>query len=161
MELALIAAVSGGRVIGNKGEMPWHIKEDLKRFKGLTYGHPVLMGRKTYESIIKRNGKPLPARMNIVLSMDAGFQVNHPGATVCGNINEALEIASIRDRVCYVVGGQNVYEQTIGLANRLEITEVHGEFEGDAFFPEINKEDWTETFREKKDFYSFVTYRNR
>ncbi len=158
MELVLIAAVAKNNVIGVNGKIPWHIKNDLKRFKQLTLHHPVLMGRKTYKSIVERIGKPLEGRMSLVLSRDASFRPNYANVTVCGNINDAHRIASSIDKICYVIGGQNIYEQTIDLADRLEITEIDKEFEGDAFFPEIDNKIWHETFRRKNDFYSFVTY---
>lgn len=138
MELTIIAALSKNRVIGNKGEIPWHIPEDLKRFRKLTLGHPVIMGRKTYESIIKRLGHPLDRRVNIVLSR----QEKIPEIITANSIEDAIKRASEYDNLAYVIGGQSVYEQTINLADRMELTEVRGEFEGDAFFPVIDYDEW-------------------
>ena len=148
MELILIAAISENYVIGNNGRIPWKIPEDMKRFKELTIGHAVIMGRKTYESI----GKPLPKRTNIVVTRS---DLAHEGIVVCHSIDEAIKQCTGQT---YIIGGQQIYEQTINLANKLEITKVHQQFPGDAFFPLIDENAWKEIARTDQQGYSFVTY---
>ena len=157
MEAAIIAAVADNRVIGNKGKMPWHISEDLQRFKSLTQEHPVIMGRKTFESL----GKPLGKRLNIVLTKG---QFNDSRVVICRGLSEALYFAeqnSSQDP--YIIGGESVYREAMQRdeINRLEITEVHGTYEGDSFFPEIDKDVWKEKERIKQNGYDFVTYQRK
>tara|TARA_Y100000310_G_scaffold342483_1_gene445953 strand:- start:1576 stop:2070 length:495 start_codon:yes stop_codon:yes gene_type:complete len=160
MNLILIAALAENRVIGNKGEIPWNISEDMKRFKKLTTYHPVIMGRKTYDSIYSRLGKPLPDRKNIVLTSNDCVK-RCEDVVICGSLEDALvnaEKHTFVDNNVYVIGGQSIYEQTINIADVLELTEVRGNYEGDSFFPEINRSNW-EMFvvKEMKD-YDFVRY---
>ncbi len=154
--IILIAGVAKNRVIGKNGKLPWNIPEDLNRFKSLTLNHTVLMGRKTFESILNVLGRPLPERTNIIVTRDRAYQA--PGCIVVHSIAEALMKA---DGDIFVIGGQNIYEQTIGLADMLEITEIKKDYEGDAFFPVIGSE-WKEVKREDKESgeikFSFVTY---
>jgi dihydrofolate reductase len=162
MELVLIAAVAKNRVIGNKGQIPWHIPEDLRRFKALTLNHPVIMGRVTYEDILKRLKRPLPSRQNIVLTScprpDRGIYVAH-------SIDEAVNIAESFSNQAYVIGGAKVYEAAVDLASRMELTEIDKEYEGDAFFPDFPKDDWDEKPGDKRELnglnYVFVTYQRR
>lgn len=157
MDLTLIAAVSENNVIGNKGKLPWYFPEDMKRFKRLTSGSPVIMGRKTYDSIIERIGRPLPNRWNIIISKNPNL--NNLGVTgIVPSIEQAIELAMEKKCEAYVIGGEQIYNQTIELANKLEITHVRGNYEGDAFFPEIKTQLWVESKREDFDKYSFVTY---
>tara|TARA_Y100000034_G_scaffold59011_1_gene71833 strand:+ start:6231 stop:6716 length:486 start_codon:yes stop_codon:yes gene_type:complete len=158
MNLALIAAISDNNVIGLNGKIPWHIPEDLRRFKKLTLNHPVIMGRKTYESLPEKFC-PLPQRKNIVLSNSLDFQ---EGIYIARNVEEALRLIEGFDS--YVIGGKEVYETFLPRTNKLEITRVHRDFEGDTFFPEIN---WDElNFFESEAMvskhegisYSFITY---
>ena len=162
MELVLIAAQASNRVIGKKGELPWYISEDLKRFKHLTLNHPVIMGRKTYETIVKRLGKPLPDRTNIVLTKQHKEQ---QGVFFCSTPEEALKIAQQHGQTAYVIGGQTIYEQFMPLATALEITHLHHEVEGDAFFPLINEANWQLVKKEDSGeggmSYSFVRYERR
>lgn len=150
MELILIAAISDNYVIGKNNKIPWKIPEDIKRFKELTTRHTVVMGRKTYESI----GKPLPKRKNIVVTKSG---LKQEGIIVAHSIDEALQQCEGKT---YIIGGQQIYEQTINLADVLEITRVHKIVEGDAFFPRISDE-WKETARINKEGYSFVTYKRK
>lgn len=163
-EIILIAGVAANKVIGKQGELPWHIKEDLQRFKNLTLNHPIIMGRKTYEEIIKTLGNPLPERTNIVLTRDANFGVAE-GVIKVRSVDEAIAKASEFGDKIFVIGGQQIYEQTIDKADKLEITKIHKDYEGDTFFPEINMEKWKEVNREDKqgrDFgFSFVTYQKK
>ena len=165
-DLVLIAAVAGGGVIGSKGSMPWNIKEDMARFKALTLCHPVLMGKATYFSIPDKF-RPLRGRENFVLTKNPADseKIEQEGARPYSDINLAINDASLicPGREIYVIGGQNVYEQTIRMATRLEITEIDRDYEriGDAFFPEINQAVWREQERQRamseKDV-SFVSY---
>jgi dihydrofolate reductase len=161
MRIALVAAVAENGVIGNEGEMPWHYPEDLRRFKRTTMGHPVVMGRKTYESIEKRLGGPLPGRTNVVLSRQESLDLPD-GAVHARGIEAALERAEAAlddDReTVYVIGGATVYEAFIDRADELHITEIPEAPEGDACFPEIAPE-WEERDRERVGELEFVTYR--
>ena len=157
MALILIAAISDNNGIGARGKVPWHIPEDLKRFRELTIGHPVIMGRNTYESISDKF-RPLPKRKNIILSSSLS---NQKGIYIARTIDEALELTEGKDT--YAIGGKSVYELILPLTKRLEITRVHRDFEGDTFFPEINWDEWRIFMR--KDYvsendipYSFLTY---
>ena len=158
MDLTIIVSASKNNVIGLKGKTPWHISKDMKRFRDITINHPVIMGRKTYESILETLGKPLPQRKNIVLSetLESG-----EGIYVARNIKEALELANNQDT--YVIGGEKVYRLFLPLVNRIELTRIHQHFEGDAFFPEPNWEDWKmllgkRNLSEDGISYSFLTY---
>ena len=132
--ISLIAALSENRVIGKENSLPWHIPEDLKHFKEVTSGHPVIMGRKTFESI----GRLLPKRLNIVISRDKSYVVE--GATMANSLEEALEIAGNYDKKeIFVIGGGQIFEQAMQYADRLYLTLVHTELEGDAFFPDFSK----------------------
>ncbi len=156
MELVLIAAVAKNGVIGKGNDIPWHIPEDLRRFKELTISYPIIMGRKTYESIVNRLGSPLPKRTNIVLS-NSGHINGRRGIIVARNLDEALDLVSDNKSAC-VIGGQQIYEQTIDKADRLEITHIHKDYDGDSYFPEISKNIWKEKKRDNRGEYSFVTY---
>ncbi len=160
MELVIIAAVSRNKVIGLEGRIPWHIPEDLKRFKRLTMGHPIIMGRRTYESI----GRALPQRLNVVLSRQDNY---HPESTFTfSSLDDAIEslkfqqpqIPNINYSVAFIIGGKRVYEEAIYKADRLEITHVHRDVQGDTYFPEIFLELWHRQSCEDKEGYSFATY---
>lgn len=157
MPLSLIAAVSENGVIGNKGALPWHFTEDMKRFKELTVGHVVMMGRKTWESLPEKF-KPLPGRTNVVITRQQEYNVP-AGVERYGSIDDALTVHP-NDTV-FVIGGAELYRHTIDRADTLYITEVHREVEGDAFFPAIDPSKWRETKREDRGEYSFVTYKMR
>lgn len=161
MDLTIIAAVSENNVIGDGNEIPWHISEDLSRFKRLTLNHPVIMGRKTYESIVDRLGHPLEDRVNIVLSKRSLVQ-NQEVISV-HSLDEAMLEASYHRSVGYIIGGQSVYEETLkrSLIKKMEITEVHREVEGDTYFPELDWKMWDEINRENHEGYSFVTYERK
>lgn len=163
--ISIIAAVSDNNVIGYKGEIPWFDdvtlkREDLQRFKRLTLGHPIVMGRKTYESIIKINGKPLEGRLNIVLSRDPNFSA--PGVVACYS---PKKLVYEPESSFYIIGGAKIYSLMIPLATELNITRVHANFKGDAFFPDILPKVWKEENIERRqgDKYSFdfVTYVRR
>ena len=154
-EIIIIAAVSENNVIGKDGKIPWNIKEDLQRFRKLTLNHPVIMGRKTYESLPV---KPLKDRINIVLTRQKDF--NPPGIIVKNSLTDAIEFCKNYDKV-FIIGGQAVFEDGLKIADTLELTRVHKNYDGDAFFPEINFDGWILKNRETKDGYSFLTYTKR
>lgn len=141
--LALVAARARNGVIGRDNDLPWRLKSDLKLFRETTLFKPVIMGRKTWESLPK---KPLPGRLNLVLTKDVRFEA--PGAVICHQLDEALEIAREHaredgaDEVC-VIGGAALYALTLPRADRLYLTEVEAEVEGDARFPDLDPDAWT------------------
>lgn len=153
MKTVLIAAMAENRVIGKDNAMPWRLSGDLKRFKAITMGKPLIMGRKTWESI---GAKPLPGRANIVVSRNRAFLA--PGARVASTLDEAFELArqAIEDLApdgdgepeIMIMGGGQLYEETLPLADRLILTIVHASPEGDAWFPEFDLSQWMETARE-------------
>ncbi len=151
--LTLIVAMSENRVIGRDGGLPWHLPDDLKRFKRLTTGHTVVMGRRTYESI----GRPLPNRENIILTRQPGYTVE--GATVLPSLEAALANLTDREQV-FIIGGGEIYRQALPLADRIELTLIHQHIEGDTTFPEIPSDTFRETAREYHDTpipHSFIT----
>ena len=134
-EIVLIAALAEiNRVIGIEDRLPWHIPEDLKRFKRMTLGHPLVMGRKTFESLLNQFGGPLKNRRHIVLSRTPD-KLTHPAAEVFPSLEQALEVLAEED-IVFIGGGEAVYRSTIEQADRLELTIVEGNYEGTAFFPE-------------------------
>jgi dihydrofolate reductase len=134
--VSLIAAVASNRVIGTQGSMPWRIPGDLRRFKRLTMGHPVIMGRSTFLSL----GKPLPGRINIVLTQDPSLRI--PGCTVVHSREEALRAAESGPEEVFVIGGASVYALFLPLAARMYITWVDAEVPGDTLFPEVAWDQW-------------------
>jgi dihydrofolate reductase len=158
--VTIIASVASNRVIGKDGGQPLYLKGDLKRFRQLTLNHPVVMGRKTYEAIASKTGGPLPKRQNFVVSRQQGFSA--PGCTVCKTLQEALEQAGRLDPQVFVIGGAQIFQQAIGLAEKLELTEIKLELSGDVFFPELASGEWKQVARqvceEEGTKYDFVTY---
>lgn len=156
--LSLIAALAENRVIGRAGQLPWRLSADLVRFRKLTMGHHVIMGRKTYQSL----PSDLPGRKLVVLSRDAGFEPQDCQVATC--LADAIGIAKDDDEL-FVIGGESVFAETIPLAARLYLTQVHASVDGDTFFPEIDWSRWTlvedspMAADEKNDFsYSFRRY---
>jgi dihydrofolate reductase len=141
--ITLIAACSENRVIGKDGTLIWHIPEDLKRFKKLTLGNPIVMGRKTYESI----GKALPGRTNIILSRDKNLRID--GCLVYNKISDILEIFEKNN--IFVIGGGEIYKQFLDKADRIELTLIHKNFDGDTYFPEIGN-NWQVVESQKSTF---------
>lgn len=142
MIISLIAAMDKNRVIGtDDGKLPWHLPADLKRFKSLTLGKPVIMGRKTFESI----GKPLPERLNIVITRNKNYDA--PGCVVVHSANDALQVAGDVPEVM-VIGGAEVFTEFLPLAKRLYLTLIDGIFAGIAYFPQWDSEKWCEVSRE-------------
>ena len=137
----LIAAIAKNGVIGAQGKLPWHLPEDLQHFKKLTLGHPVIMGRRTWESL----GKPLPGRENIVVSRRSGFEA--AGAAVASTIEAAVALCS-GEAVAFVIGGAEIYAAALPLADGLVLTEIQQDFEGDTRFPGWDREAWRASQRE-------------
>src|SRR3989344_6307655 len=156
MKLTFVVAVAKNRVIGSHNSIPWYIPEDLKHFTDATIGKPVLMGKNTFDSIVKHLGKPLPDRKNIVVSRDPGFQPPE-GVVLYRSLEEALERRKNEPEVM-VAGGGQIYAQLINKADKLMLTEVHKEIDGDVLFPEYDKSEWRETKREDRDEFSWVDY---
>jgi len=154
----LIAAVARNNVIGLDNAMPWRLPEDLKRFKALTLGHPIVMGRKTWESL----GRPLPGRTNIVVTRNPAFVAE--GAMTAATLEAGLAAAAATGtEQTFIIGGAEIYRQALPLAGRMQLTEIDREFAGDAFFPSWDAADWRETEREQRHAeagfdYAFVTY---
>ena len=151
----IIVATSKNRVIGNNNSLIWKLPADLKRFKQITTGNTIVMGRKTYESI----GKPLPNRRNIIITRDTNYLVDN-----CEIVNSLEEALMLCNNDCFIIGGGEIYKQSIDIADKIYLTLVQEDFEGDTYFPEIGKE-WTKVIRE--DFepdeknahkYSFINY---
>ncbi len=137
----LVAAVASNGVIGVDGKLPWHLPEDLKHFKKLTLGHPIIMGRRTWESL----GKALPGRENIVVTTQAGYEA--PGAAVAASLEAALALCA-GEPVAFVIGGQRLFADSLPLASGLVLTEIRRDYDGDTWFPAFDREQWREAQRE-------------
>lgn len=159
MKISIIAAVSENNVIGNKGQIPWHLPADLAHFKKITLNHHILMGQKTFESI----GRVLPGRTTIVLTNDKAFKTH--GVVIAHSPKEAIEIAKkAGEKELMISGGGQIYKLFLPLADKIYLTKIHADFEGDTFFPELNKIKWKEVNKESFDpnekngcSYDFVT----
>ncbi len=157
--IALIVAVAENGVIGRDGKLPWRIPEDMKWFRARTEGRPMIMGRKTWESFPKR---PLPGRTNIVITRDGSFKAE--GAVAVTSLATALDVAAGEaPEEIMVIGGAEIYRAALPLARRIYLTSVHGEIEGDAHFPALDRGDWSETIvgvypssAERRIGYSFI-----
>jgi dihydrofolate reductase len=134
--ISMIAAHDRNRLIGRDNDMPWHLPADLAFFKKTTMGHPVLMGRKTYESI----GRPLPGRRNLVLTTDETYEA--PGCTVIHSLDELGALNLPADEEVFVIGGAQIYRALLPVADRLYLTEIDAAFEGDTYFPEVLETEW-------------------
>ncbi|GGJ04313.1 dihydrofolate reductase [Halobellus salinus] len=164
VDIALIAAVAENRVIGRDNGMPWHFTEDLAYFKRTTTGHPVIVGRRTYETVVDALGEPFPGRTSVVLttqSLDLP-----PGAVVANSVSEAIDRADADAQArgvdtAYVAGGGRVYDQFLPRATRLVLTEIHDSYPGDTRFPAFDPDEWIEIERDERDAFDFVTYRRR
>lgn len=142
MKISLIVAMAANRVIGLDNKMPWHLSADLKKFKAITMGSPIVMGRKTYESI----GRPLPGRSNIIISRNLDYQ--QAGCLVFNDIKAAIEASSKDAEEIFIIGGAELYKATLPHADNLYLTLINQDFNGDTFFPEIDFKAWTEASRE-------------
>ena len=137
----LVAAVAANGIIGAKGRLPWHIPEELKHFKRLTLGHPVIMGRRTWESL----KGPLPQRENIVVTRTPGYEA--PGAAVANSLDAALALCA-GESVAFVIGGTQLFEESMPLAAGMLLTEIHRDYAGDTWFPKWDRAQWRESQRE-------------
>jgi dihydrofolate reductase len=137
----LVAAVAANGIIGAKGKLPWHIPEELKHFKCLTLGHPVIMGRRTWESL----KGALPQRENIVVTRTAGYEA--PGAAVANSLDAALTLC-VGEPVAFVIGGTRLFEESLPLAAGMVLTEIQRDYEGDTWFPAWDRSQWRESQRE-------------
>jgi dihydrofolate reductase len=160
VRLELIVAMAANRVIGRDGRLPWHLPDDLKRFKQLTMGHPIVMGRKTYESI----GRPLPGRQNIVVSR-TWDERPHPAVAVAGSLDDALALAAASASPGFIIGGAVLYAAAMPCVEVMHVTQLDEAVEGDAVFPEFDASQWqlTEEIRHDRDdrhaySFSFRTY---
>ncbi|ANX13443.1 dihydrofolate reductase [Fictibacillus arsenicus] len=136
--ISFVVAMDENRAIGKDNDLPWYLPNDLKHFKKTTMGKPIVMGRKTYESI----GKPLPGRENIVVTRDQSYEAE--GTTIVHSVDEVLQINA--EEIC-VIGGSEIFKQFLPVADRLYITEIHHTFEADTYFPELNDNEWKEVSR--------------
>jgi len=158
MKLSLIVAVSRNGVIGIDNQLPWHLPEDLKYFKSVTMGKPIIMGRKTYDSI----GRPLPGRTNIVITRDSSWQAE--GVEVAQTLAQAMTLgrlacANAGADEAMVIGGEQIYRMTLPAADRLYLTEVQAEVEGDAFFPEFDAKEWQQVSEQLPEITDTHPYR--
>jgi dihydrofolate reductase len=153
MEIIIIAAMAENRVIGKNNALPWSLKEDMAHFKELTTGWPCIMGRKTWESLPRR---PLPRRPNIIISRSLSADAA-PGAAVFPSLQEAVQHYTDYQKI-FICGGDSIYREALALAHKIELTVIHRQYEGDAFFPEIDSALWTKTGAVDFDEFSFVSY---
>lgn len=160
MTISAVVAIAENHAIGKNNQLLWYLPNDLKHFKQITSGHTVIMGRKTYDSV----GKPLPNRRNIVITRQ---NIMIPGCEVVNSVNAALALCTAEDEV-FIIGGAEIYKMAMPLTNRIYLTIVHRSFEADAYFPQINIQEWEEI--ERADFeadeknnisYSFITLNRR
>jgi dihydrofolate reductase len=165
MRISIIAAVAENGVIGRQGKLPWRLSDDLRRFKQLTMGHTIIMGRRTWESI----GRALPGRRTVVVSRNPEFRTDVDGVTATTSLEGALEIAeAASDNETFIIGGAELYRESFTRANRLELTRVRAEVNGDTYFPDIAWNDWQlvgsdeHDANEKNEYaYRFETYDRR
>jgi len=145
MIISLIAALSKNRVIGKNNDLPWHLPDDMKYFMQTTKGHHVIMGRKNYESIPEKF-RPLPNRTNIVVTRQRDFSA--PNCTIVNSIEQGLAMAKKAGELeTFIIGGAQIYEEGMALTQRMYLTEIQAEIEGDTYFPEIQFRKWKETLR--------------
>lgn len=156
--ITLIAATSENNALGKDNQLVWHLPDDFKRFKQLTSGHHIIMGRKTFESF----PKPLPNRTHIIITRQKNYAVE--GCFIANSIKNAIAMAP-KDEEVFIIGGAEIYKQSIDFADKIELTRVHSTFDADAYFPEINLNNWTLVFEEhhykdeKHQFdFTFLTY---
>jgi dihydrofolate reductase len=152
--LSIIVAVGENNVIGKDNDLIWKLPRDMRHFKETTTGHYIIMGRKTFES----NGRPLPNRTNVIITRDRNYTAE--GCKIAHSLEDAIKEAK-NDKEAFIIGGGKIYEESLSIVDRIYITKIHHEFEGDTFFPEINMNEWTEVERRKfepdeKNKYAFT-----
>ena len=157
MPVTIVAAVARNGVIGVDGRLPWRLPDDLRRFKKLTLGHVLVMGRKTYESI----GHPLPGRTTVVVTRTARWASGSDEVVVAAGVPEAIAAATAIDDEVFVVGGAQVYAAALPVTHRIELTLVDAEPDGDTTFPDVDWGEWLELGREEGDGVAYVTYERR
>ena len=155
----LVVAYADNRTIGRDNDLPWRLRGDLAHFKATTMGHPIVMGRKTWESL----GRQLPGRLNIVITRNPDFKAE--GATVVPSLEAALQACNSVPEIC-IIGGAQIYTQALSLADRISATEVHADVEGDAHFPALDADLWQEVSRQPQPEengyrYDFVEYQRK
>lgn len=160
MTVNIIVAYNQKHVIGKDGDMPWHLPADLAHFKKTTMGCPIVMGRKTRESL----GRPLPGRLNIAVTRDASYQAD--GTKIVYSLSDALAMARAAHETVFVIGGGDIYRQSLAIADRVYATEIHNDVEGDTHFPVLDKHEWKEVSREPQPeqngmTFDFVVYERR
>lgn len=148
----MIVAYDKNRLIGREGDLPWRIPEDLKKFKEITSGNIVIMGRKTYESI----GKPLPNRINMVITRNKDYKPE--GVFVFSSIKDALRKASVFHKEIFFIGGQSIYSEILDIVDTMYISHINEEYEGDAYFPEVDFSSWKKDYLEEYDKFDFIRY---
>jgi len=153
-EVVIIAAMAENRVIGKDNALPWSLKEDMAHFRELTKGWPCIMGRKTWGSLPK---KPLPGRLNIVVSSSVPADGSVPNVKFFPSLPSAIEHCAGYEKI-FICGGEAIYRQALALANKIELTLIHRQYEGDAFFPEIDPSLWAPINTVDFDTFSFITY---
>jgi dihydrofolate reductase len=159
MSISIIAAMGTNRVIGRGNGLPWNLPADTRFFKETTRGHPVIMGRKTFDTM----GKPLPGRRNIVITRRPHLEI--PGAEVVSSLEAALSLVNVQEEEVFIIGGSEIYEMALAIADRMYLTLIHESFEGDTFFPEFDESDWVVVSRRDREAdernphaFSFLTY---
>lgn len=159
--IRMVVAYTSNHCIGKDNDMPWHLPADLAHFKRVTLGHPIIMGRKTWESI----GRALPGRPNYVVSRNSAYQAK--GATVCTTLDDALALCEKSEHdVCCIIGGQHIFTLGLAIADEVYATEIQAHIEGDTFFPALDPQQWTEVERQPQPEengyrYDFVLYQRK
>lgn len=161
--LVMIAAAGENGELGKDNDLLWHLPDDFKHFKQLTSGHKIIMGRKTFESF----PKPLPNRFHIVITRKRDYQIDHPKCTVVHSLEEALTLVE-QEKQAFIIGGGEIYKQALPHSDGIELTRVHGSFEADTFFPEIDPQEWElveESFHDKDErhtyAFTYLSYRRK
>lgn len=156
MKIIIISAIAQNGVIGrSNGEMSWHVKEEFSHFKKTTLGYPVIMGRKTFETL----GKPLKNRLNIIITRNPQYPVSFEEVVICKSLADAIEsTAKLNPEKIFIIGGGEIYRLAIPLADEMIISIMHFEAEGDVFFPEIKPDKWQVISREKREQFDIITY---
>lgn len=157
--LSIIVAIARNRVIGANNTLPWHLPEDLKRFRALTTGHHIIMGRKTYESL----NRLLPGRTTVIVTRNPGYRV--PGALIANSLQQAITLCG-NDEEVFLIGGAELYRAGLQRADKIYLTEIDAEFDGDVFFPELDQSAWEETSREQHTSgqglsFAYISYQRR
>ena len=156
--VSIIVAFDKNRVIGINNKLPWHFKEDLAYFKEVTMGHDLLMGRLTFESILSYQNKPLPGRHHFVATRKASYDFKE--VTTISDVDDFIETYPV-EKELFVIGGAKIYHQLVDKVDRLYVTHVHDEFTGDAWFPEVDFDQWAVVCRKNSEKLSFVVYERK